>query len=83
MLILFLKEWTKLLLDYLIMVQHTRGRKQKGDVVLVKHHPKKATNHLIENCYFNARNVAMKQAIGIPMGIDPAPFLANLFFIFL
>ena len=31
---------TKILLDYLIMVQHTEVRKQKGDLDLVKHHLK-------------------------------------------
>ena len=35
--------------------------------------------HLIQNCYFTFGNVVMRQAIGIPMGIDPAPFWANLF----
>ena len=35
LLIVLLKEGTKLLWDYL-MVQHTGGRKQKGDLVLVK-----------------------------------------------
>ena len=35
--------------------------------------------HLIQNCYFSVGNVVMRQAIGIPMGIDPAPFWANLF----
>ena len=32
-------------------------------------------NHLIENCYFNNG----KQAIGIPVGINPAPFWVNHF----
>ena len=36
LLILLLKEETKILLDYQIMV-HTGGRKQKGDLILVKH----------------------------------------------
>ena len=36
-------------------------------------------NYLIKNCYFNAGNVTMKQVIGIPMGIDVAPFWANPF----
>ena len=31
------KGGTKLLLDYLIMLQHTEGRKQKGVLYLVKH----------------------------------------------
>ncbi len=29
--------------------------------------------------YFTVGNVVLRQAIGIPMGIDPAPFWANLF----
>ena len=40
---------------------------------------KVAINHLITNCYFSVGNIAMRQNIGIPMGIDPAPFLVNLF----
>ena len=40
---------------------------------------KMAVAHLIENCYFSVGNIIMRQAIGIPMGIDPAPFWANLF----
>ena len=38
---------------------------------------KKTINYLIENCYFNLGSVTMKQAIGIPMEIDPVP--ENLF----
>ena len=34
---------------------------------------------MIENCYFSVGTIIMRQAIGIPMGIDPAPFWANLF----
>ena len=37
-----------------------------------------AVKHLIENCYFTVRKTVLRQAIGIPMGIDPAPFWANL-----
>ena len=40
---------------------------------------KTALSHLIQNCYFTVGNIGMRQAIGIPMGIDPAPFWANLF----
>ena len=36
------------------------------------------TNHLISETYFNIGNLVFKQCIGIPMGIDPAPFWANL-----
>jgi len=34
---------------------------------------------LIRNCYFKVGNHILRQNIGIPMGIDPAPFWANLF----
>ena len=34
---------------------------------------------LIEEYYFTIGNLEFKQNIGIPMGIDPAPFWANLF----
>ena len=34
---------------------------------------------LIQNCFFKVGNQILKQDIGIPMGIDPAPFWANLF----
>ena len=33
-----------------------------------------AVKHLIQNCYFTVGNITMRKAIGIPMGIDPAPF---------
>ena len=36
----------------------------------------------MQNCYFNIRNVTKKQAIGIPMGIDQAPFWVNIFLYF-
>ena len=35
--------------------------------------------HLIENCHFTVGNLVMRKRIGIPMGIDPAPFWANLY----
>ena len=38
-----------------------------------------AVKHLIQNCYFSVGNIVLRQAIGIPMGIDPTPFWANLF----
>ena len=57
------------------MVQCTGLRKEKGHLVLII---KTAVNHLIENCNFSVGNVTMKQEIAILMGIDSAPFLANL-----
>ena len=40
---------------------------------------KHAIKYLLDNCYFSLGNKLFKQVIGIPMGSDPAPFLANLF----
>ena len=40
---------------------------------------KDAVHHLITECHFTIGNVVFSQTIGIPMGIDPAPFWANLF----
>ena len=37
---------------------------------------------LIERCYFTVGNLVLKQDIGIPMGIDRAPFWASLFLYF-
>ena len=37
---------------------------------------------LIKNCFFTIGNLVFKQEIGIPMGIDPALFWANLFLYF-
>ena len=35
--------------------------------------------HLIKECYFQFTNLVLRQGIGIPMGIDPAPHWANLY----
>ena len=35
--------------------------------------------HLITRTYFVVGNLIIRQSIGIPMGIDPAPFWANLY----
>ena len=43
---------------------------------------KEALRHLITKCYFTVGNLVFQQIIGIPMGIDPAPFWANLFLYF-
>ena len=55
------------------------GKKTKDSVGFTKIQLKVAVKHLIENCYFTVGNTVLRQAIGIPMGIDPAPFWANLF----
>merc|ERR1712030_14259 len=38
-----------------------------------------AIRHLIRECYFTIGDGVFIQTIGIPMGIDPAPFWANLY----
>jgi hypothetical protein len=53
--------------------------KPKTSVSFTRHSLKIAVKHLVQNCYFTVGNVVLRQAIGIPMGIDPAPFWANLF----
>ena len=40
---------------------------------------KQIITHLIKECNFKFANIILKQIIGIPMGIDPAPFWANLY----
>ena len=57
----------------------TWKRKINKSVNFSKHSLKTAVKHLILNCYFMVGNAVLRQAIGIPMGIDPAPFWANLF----
>ena len=53
--------------------------KKKDSVGFSKNALKKSVRHLIENCYFTVGNSLLRQKIGIPMSIDPAPFWANLF----
>ena len=55
------------------------GKKTKDSVGFTCNSLKVAVKHLIENCFFKVGNAVLRQAIGIPMGIDPAPFWANLF----
>ena len=40
---------------------------------------KKSITYLLDNCFFTVGKYIFKQVIGIPMGTDPAPFMANLF----
>ena len=40
---------------------------------------KEALAYLMGNCYFTFGENVFRQVIGIPMGSDPAPFMANLF----
>ena len=56
-----------------------RNKRPKDTISFSRYSLKQAVKHLIQNCFFTVGNIIMRQAIGIPMGIDPAPFWANLF----
>ena len=51
----------------------------KVNIAFNKSTLKNSLKHLIQNCYFMVGNSLFRQKIGIPMGIDPAPFWANEF----
>ena len=55
------------------------GKKPKDNVAFSKSTLKTSLKHLIQNCYFIVGNSVLRIKIDIPMGIDPAPFWANLF----
>ena len=40
---------------------------------------KEALSYLMGNCFFSFGDMIFRQVIGIPMGSDPAPFMANFF----
>ena len=49
------------------------------DNIFNKDNIKLAIRHLIRECYFTVGNKLFIQTIGIPMGIDPAPFWDTLY----
>ena len=57
-------------------------KKRKGKQYFSKNRLKALVDHLITNTYFEVGNLLILQSIGIPMGIDPAPFWANLYLYF-
>ena len=54
-------------------------KKRKGKNYFSKGRLKAIIDHLIRNTYFEVGKFLVCQSIGIPMGIDPAPFWANLY----
>ena len=54
-------------------------KKASGKQTLSRTKLKALVKHLITNTYFIVGNLVIHQSIGIPMGIDPAPFWANLY----
>lgn len=53
--------------------------KKSGHSIFNKEHVIKLLNFIIDNSYIKYKGKIFRQFIGIPMGIDPAPFMANLF----
>ena len=53
------------------------NKKQRNS--FTKENIKELVSHLITKCFFQFGNLTFLQKIGIPMGIDPAPFWANLY----
>ena len=54
-------------------------RKYKGHIILTKEQVLKLLRYMIDNSFVSFKGKVYRQWIGIPMGIDPAPFMANLF----
>jgi len=54
-------------------------KKSNASVKFSKDFFKEALSYLMGNCYFTFGDNIFRQIIGIPMGSDPAPFMANLF----
>ena len=57
-------------------------KKRSGKKYFSKQRLKAVVKHLITSTYFEVGNLLIRQSIGIPMGIDPAPFWANLYLYF-
>ena len=58
---------------------HWRNEPSDDYICYNKEKVKSAVKYLIDNCYFTLGGKLYRQSIGIPMGSDPAPFMANLF----
>ena len=56
------------------------GNSKSSSCMFTKDSVINAVSFLIRNCYFKLGDKLFRQDIGIPMGSDPAPFFANLFF---
>ena len=59
---------------------HTPNSKANADKKLMDTDlVNKSITFLLDNCFFTVGKHIFQQVIGIPMGTDPAPFMANLF----
>ena len=70
--------------NYLGFNEHSTfwRNKRSGKQYFSKQRLKAVVKHLIISTYFEVGNLLIRQSIGIPMGIDPAPFWANLYLYF-
>jgi len=55
------------------------GTKKKSGKLYTKDSIHEMIEFIIDNAIFSVGNRAYRQIIGIPMGTDPAPFMANLY----
>ena len=58
---------------------HWISRPDKRKICFSKTSFKEAVKYLMSNCFFTIGSLLFRQVIGIHMGSDPAPFMANLF----
>jgi hypothetical protein len=56
-----------------------KPKRNSKDQTISRFQLKALVKHLITRTYFVVGNLLIRQSIGIPMGIDPAPFWANLY----
>lgn len=73
--------------DNTYLVVRANGKAVWSDVPSTKHSLTEDTlieyvEYLIDNIYVNVGNTVYRQCVGIPMGTDCAPLLANLFLFF-
>ena len=54
-------------------------QKNKHSVIIDKIMVKNALKYLMNKCYFTIGDQVFCLKIGIPMRLDPAPFMANIF----
>ena len=67
--------------DNMFLVVRGNGKAIRSDVPSAKHSfsEDKLTSHVEYLIYVNVGNRVFRQCVGIPMGTDCAPLLANLF----
>ena len=62
---------------------HWVSRPDKHKICFSKTSFKEAVKYLMSNCLFTVGSLLFRQVIGIPMGSDPAPFMANQFLLYI